>query len=82
MEPFNLGGNRSVRTGDMVGEIARALGIEAKLQWAPMQPGDVQQTAADLTKSGRVLGYEPATPFPEGIREFVAWFREAYGRSD
>jgi UDP-glucuronate 4-epimerase len=82
MEPFNLGGNRSVRTGDMVGEIARALGIEAKLQWAPMQPGDVQQTAADLTKSGRVLGYEPATPFPEGIRKFVAWFREAYGRSD
>ena len=82
MEPFNLGGNRSVRTGDMVAEIARALGIEPRIQWAPMQPGDVQQTAADLTKSGAVLGYAPRTPFPEGIRRFVAWFREAYGRSD
>lgn len=82
MEPFNLGGNRSVRTGDMVAEIARALGIEPKIRWAPMQPGDVQQTAADLTKSGAVLGYAPRTPFPEGIRRFVAWFRGVYGRSD
>ncbi len=82
MEAFNLGGNRSVRTGDMVAEIARALGIEPTLQWGPMQPGDVQQTAADLAKSGAILGYAPRTPFPEGIRRFVAWFRETYGRSD
>ncbi|HKT61429.1 MAG TPA: NAD-dependent epimerase/dehydratase family protein [Gemmatimonadales bacterium] len=82
MEPFNLGGNRSIRTGDMVAEISRALGIEPRLQWAPMQPGDVQQTAADLTKSCRVLGYAPATPFPEGIRKFVVWFREAHGQPD
>jgi UDP-glucuronate 4-epimerase len=82
METFNLGGNRSVRTGDMVAEISRALGLEPKIVWGPMQPGDVQQTAADLTKSGRVLGYAPATPFPEGIRRFAAWFREVYGQSD
>ena len=82
METFNLGGNRSVRTGDMVAEISRALGLEPKVVWGPMQPGDVQQTAADLTKSGRVLGYAPATPFPEGIRRFAAWFREVYGQSD
>ena len=59
LEPFNLGGNRSVPTGDMVAEIAQALGIEPKLQWGPMQPGDVQRTAADLTRSGAVLGYAP-----------------------
>jgi UDP-glucuronate 4-epimerase len=66
----------------MVAELAQALGIEPKLQWGPMQPGDVQRTAADLTRSGAMLGYAPVTPFPEGIRRFVAWFREAYGRSD
>jgi UDP-glucuronate 4-epimerase len=82
LELFNLGGNRSVPTGAMVAELAQALGIEPKLQWGPMQPGDVQRTAADLTRSGAVLGYAPVTPFPEGIRRFVAWFREAYGRSD
>ncbi len=82
VETFNLGGNRSVPTGMMVAEVAAALGIEPKTRWAPMQPGDVRQTAADLTKSGAILGYVPKTPFPEGIRRFVAWFREAYGRSD
>lgn len=82
VETFNLGGNRSIPTGDMVAEIAAALGVEPKIEWAPMQPGDVQRTAADLTKSRAVLGYMPKTPFPEGIRRFVHWFREAYDRAD
>jgi UDP-glucuronate 4-epimerase len=82
VETFNLGGNRSVRTEDMVAEIASALGVRPKIEWAPMQPGDVQQTAADLTKSSALLGYQPKTSFPDGIRCFVQWFREAYGRAD
>jgi UDP-glucuronate 4-epimerase len=82
VETFNLGGNRAVPTEAMVREIALALGIEPKIEWAPMQPGDVQQTAADLTKSWAVLGYQPRTAFSEGINRFVDWFREAYGRAD
>jgi UDP-glucuronate 4-epimerase len=82
VETFNLGGNRSIQTEAMVREIAGALGIEPQIEWAPMQPGDVQRTAADLSKSGAMLGYAPQTPFPQGIRQFVAWFREAYGRTD
>jgi UDP-glucuronate 4-epimerase len=82
VETFNLGGSRSVPTEAMVAEIATALGIEPKIEWGPMQPGDVQRTAADLTKSGAVLGYAPKTPFPDGIRRFIRWFREAYGRAD
>jgi UDP-glucuronate 4-epimerase len=82
VETFNLGGNRAIATEAMVAEIATALGIQPRVEWAPMQPGDVQRTAADLTKSSAVLGYMPKTPFPEGIRRFVQWYREAYGRAD
>jgi UDP-glucuronate 4-epimerase len=82
VETFNLGGNQSVPTEAMVAEIAAALKLKPKIEWAPMQPGDVQQTAADLTKSSALLGYHPRTAFPDGIRRFVHWFREAYGRSD
>jgi UDP-glucuronate 4-epimerase len=82
VETFNLGGNRAIATEAMVAEISTALGIQPKVEWAPMQPGDVQRTAADLTKSSAVLGYMPKTPFPEGIRRFVQWYREAYGRAD
>jgi UDP-glucuronate 4-epimerase len=82
VEHFNLGGNGSIPTEAMVSEIAGALRMKPRIEWAPMQPGEVQQTAADLTKSGAVLGYAPRTPFPDGIRRFIRWFREAYGRSD
>lgn len=82
VETFNLGGNRTVPTGVMVEEIAGALGVRPQIEWAPMQPGDVQRTAADLTKAGAVLGYAPRTPFPEGVRRFVAWFRETHGKAD
>lgn len=78
MEAFNLGGCRPVPLTAMVAEIALALGIEPAIEWAPMQPGDVQHTFADLTKSRQLLGYSPSTPFPEGIRRFVAWFRETH----
>jgi UDP-glucuronate 4-epimerase len=82
VEVFNLGGNDSVSTETMVSEIARALKLTPKIEWAPMQPGDVQRTAADLTKSAAALGYAPKTPFREGIRRFVEWYREVYGRTD
>jgi UDP-glucuronate 4-epimerase len=82
VETFNLGGNRSIPTETMVAEIAAAVGIKPKIKWAPMQAGDVQQTAADITKSAAVLGYQPKTEFTEGIHRFVNWFREAYGRAD
>ncbi len=77
---FNLGGNRAVPLRVVVDEIAAAMGVRPKLAWAPMQPGDVQHTSADLTRSGAVLGYAPCTPFPDGIRRFVAWFRSVHAR--
>jgi UDP-glucuronate 4-epimerase len=82
VETFNLGGSRPIPTEAMVTEIAQALGIRPKIEWGPMQPGDVQRTAADITKAHAVLGYQPQTSFPEGIRRFVHWFREAYVRAD
>jgi UDP-glucuronate 4-epimerase len=39
-----------------------------------MQPGDVPQTFADISKARRLLGYNPQTQIEEGIRRFVAWF--------
>jgi UDP-glucuronate 4-epimerase len=82
VETFNLGGSRPIPTEAMVTEIAQVLGVRPEIEWAPMQPGDVQRTAADITKAHAVLGYQPQTSFPEGVRRFVHWFREAYVRAD
>jgi UDP-glucuronate 4-epimerase len=78
LELFNLGGNETVALARLITEISAALGIEPCIEQTGRQAGDVHLTSADLTKSHRVLGYRPTVPFPEGIRRFVAWFRETH----
>ncbi|MDH5315435.1 MAG: GDP-mannose 4,6-dehydratase [Gemmatimonadota bacterium] len=79
MEVFNLGGNRAVALRDMVAVLSAALGVEPRIVRAPRPPGDVEHTVADLSKSGRILGYRPRVPFEEGVRDFVRWYEEAHG---
>ena len=43
-----------------------------------MQKGDVPATWADATQLRELTGYAPATPFREGIREFVTWYRDYF----
>jgi UDP-glucuronate 4-epimerase len=78
VEYFNLGGSRPVPLSDMVAMLSRALGITPRLEWLPMQPGDVECTYADLEKAGRVLGFAPEVRFEEGIARFVDWCRSFY----
>lgn len=80
LEVFNLGGNHPVPLRELVAELSCAIGIEPEIRWAPMQPGDVQHTYADLTKSAAVLGFRPRTPFREGLRLFADWFRDRHAR--
>jgi UDP-glucuronate 4-epimerase len=57
----------------MIATIEQALGKQATLQRLPEQPGDVPITFADISRARQRLGYEPRTPFAEGISKFVAW---------
>lgn len=80
LEIFNLGGNQPVPLRDLVEQLSDALAMTPAVRWAPMQPGDVQHTWADLTKSEAVLGFRPRTPFREGLRLFAEWFHERHAR--
>jgi UDP-glucuronate 4-epimerase len=75
---YNLGNNRSEKLLDFIGAIEAALGRAAILDLAPMQPGDVKDTYADISASRRDLGFQPKTTIREGIPRFVAWYREFY----
>ncbi len=77
---YNLGNNRPEQLIDFVRAIEAACGKPAEIQFAPMQPGDVLATAADVSASTRDLGFRPTTPISEGIPRFVAWFRAYTGR--
>lgn len=70
---FNLGENHTVSLTEMIETIEKVLGTEAKKNRLPMQPGDVDQTYADVEKAKRVLGYAPKVSFEEGVRRYVKW---------
>jgi UDP-glucuronate 4-epimerase len=74
-EVVNLGNNSTVTLMEMIRGLEAALGTTARLEWLPEQPGDVPQTWASLVRARDLLGYQPTTTFPEGLRRFVEWFR-------
>ena len=53
------------------------LGVEPKIDQLPEQPGDVPITYADVHKAQRMLGYSPKVHIREGVKRFVAWYRES-----
>jgi UDP-glucuronate 4-epimerase len=54
------------------------VGKKAIIELAPMQPGDVPDTIADVSELEAATGYRPATPVVEGVRRFVEWYRDFY----
>ena len=75
-EIFNLGESRTVELRELISLLERELGLRATVDRQPLQPGDLPQTYADITKARRLLGYNPQTQIEDGMRRFVEWFRE------
>jgi UDP-glucuronate 4-epimerase len=72
---YNLGNSDPIELRTMIEALGEALGKVPRINHLPEQPGDVRQTYADISRAGSELGYAPGTPFREGLRQFVAWFR-------
>lgn len=72
---YNLGESETTTLAELVEHIGRALGKTPKIRHAPMQPGDVPRTFADIDRARAELGYAPRVKIAEGIERFVAWFR-------
>ncbi|MDO8543160.1 MAG: NAD-dependent epimerase/dehydratase family protein [Opitutaceae bacterium] len=75
---FNLGHHRPVETLLFVRMLEQLLERPAKTELLPPQPGDMFETCADLTRIQAAIGFAPKVPLEEGLRRFVAWFREYY----
>ncbi|MGH6726264.1 MAG: NAD-dependent epimerase [Pseudolabrys sp.] len=73
---YNIGNNSPVELVDVVSLLEQALGKKAIRELAPMQPGDVPATFADVDDLIRDVGFKPSTPIAEGVARFIAWFKE------
>ncbi|MCS6780601.1 MAG: SDR family NAD(P)-dependent oxidoreductase [Geminicoccaceae bacterium] len=72
---YNLGNHEPVELRRFVAVLEEAIGKKAEIRLAPMQPGDVVETFADIEATTRDLGWRPTTPIEEGLPRFVAWHR-------
>ncbi|QHW34318.1 NAD-dependent epimerase [Paenibacillus rhizovicinus] len=75
---YNIGNNKPVALMQFIRTIEQKLGIEAKLQFMPMQPGDVEATFANIDTLQREIGFKPVTALEDGIGNFVDWYRDYY----
>jgi len=77
---YNIGNNKSEELRRFTEILEQALGRKAIIELAPLQPGDVPATYADIRETERDLGFKPSTPIDVGLPCFVEWFKKI-GRS-
>lgn len=77
---YNIGNSSPVGLMEFIGAIEDALGKKAKKNFLPMQPGDVPATWADVDDLVKDFGYSPGVAVQEGVRKFVKWYLEYYGK--
>ena len=74
-EIYNLGESRPIRLDELIDKLEEALGKKAIIERQPLQPGDVVQTYADVSKAEKKLGYRPQTAIEDGLKQFVKWLQ-------
>ncbi|WP_417278887.1 NAD-dependent epimerase/dehydratase family protein [Celeribacter sp.] len=74
----NIGNSDAVQLTDFIKAIEAATGQTAERNLMEMQPGDVPATWADASLLKRLTGYAPKTSVPEGVANFVRWYRQYY----
>lgn len=73
---WNLGNNAPIALRDLITMIGEVVGETPRVRRAPAQPGDVERTWADLSRSRAELGYEPVVPLRQGLARQWAWLCE------
>jgi UDP-glucuronate 4-epimerase len=79
---FNIGNGNPTPLMDYIGALEAALGITAKKNMMPMQPGDVPATSADTSELLKWVGFAPDTDVRDGVKRFAEWYLAYHGRND
>jgi UDP-glucuronate 4-epimerase len=75
---FNIGGQHPVALKTYLALLEKHLGQKAVVELLPLQPGDVLNTCAEASDLAQATGFQPRIELDEGLRRFIAWFRDYY----
>ncbi len=76
---YNIGNHRSEKLTRLIELVGCACEREVRIDWQPMQKGDVERTYADIDAIQQDLGYQPSTSIDAGVPRFVEWYRDYTG---
>jgi UDP-glucuronate 4-epimerase len=71
---FNIGNHQPVKVKDFIATLEGVLDRKARIEYLPMQPGDVPATYADTERLRDWVGFAPATPLAKGLAAFRDWY--------
>ena len=77
---YNIGNNKPIKLMDYIKALEKNLNKKAKINFLPLQPGDVKDTYANIDNLKKKLNYKPSTSVIEGVSKFVAWYKNYYQR--
>jgi UDP-glucuronate 4-epimerase len=77
---FNIGNGNPTLLMDYIGALESALGVAAKKNFLPMQPGDVPATSADTGELGKWIAFQPDTQVTVGVQKFAEWYLNHYAK--
>jgi UDP-glucuronate 4-epimerase len=75
---YNIGNNKPVQLMDYIGALEKTLGKKARINFLPLQKGDVPDTYANSDNLKEKFNYKPSTSVYDGVSKFVKWYKEYY----
>ena len=75
---YNIGNNKPVKLMDYIHALEKALEKKAKINFLPLQKGDVPDTFANMNNLKEKFNYKPATSIVDGVSNFVKWYKDYY----
>ena len=75
---YNIGNNNPTKLMDYIDALEKALGKKAKINFLPLQPGDVLETYANVDDMEEKFDYKPSTPVIKGVTNFVKWYKDYF----
>ena len=79
---FNIGNSSPVKLMTFIEELEKVLGKKAEKDYLPIQPGDVEETEANIEELKNWTGFSPKISLKEGISEFIKWYLAYYKSSN
>ncbi len=75
---YNIGNQRPVQLIELIETLEQCLGRKADKRLLPKQPGDLEETWADVGSLAADFDFRPGTSLEEGVRRFVDWYVDFY----